>query len=89
MAGAIDANQELTDEQRRLLERRLVALQRDLQHVMAKKEVVERHLQPAVEALLQEYTAVQDSATRAGLRAPARVPSATPYRTQQPSGYGQ
>jgi hypothetical protein len=89
LAGAIDANQELTDEQRRLLERRLHALQRDLQHVMAKKEVVERHLQPAVEALLQEYTAVQDSATRAGLRAPTLVPSATPYRTQQPSGYGQ
>jgi hypothetical protein len=89
LAGAIDANQELTDEQRRLLERRLAALQRGLHHVMAKKEVVERHLQPAVEALLQEYTAVQDSATRAGLRAPTLVPSATPYRTQQPSGYGQ
>ena len=70
LAASTEANQELTDEQRRLLEKRLEGLQRDLNQVIAKKEVLERHLQPALDALLTEYTAVQDSATRAGLRAP-------------------
>jgi hypothetical protein len=89
LAGSVEANQELTDEQKRLLEKRLEALQRDLQQVTAKKEVLERHLQPALDALLHEYSAVQDTATRAGLTAPARLAPVVPYRTQQPAGYGQ
>jgi hypothetical protein len=88
LAASTEANGHLTDEQRRLMEKRLDALQRDLSQVTAKKEVLERHLQPALDALLTEYTAVQDSATRAGLRAPARVAPVLPYRTQQPLGYG-
>jgi hypothetical protein len=89
LAASTEANQELTDEQRRLLEKRLEGLQRDLQQVIAKKEVLERHLQPALDALLTEYTAVQDSATRAGLRAPAQGTPVMPYRTQAPAGYGR
>jgi hypothetical protein len=89
LAASTEANQDLTDEQRRLLEKRLEALQRDLQQVIAKKEVLERHLHPALDALLTEYTAVQDSATRAGLRAPAQGTPVMPYRTQQPAGYGR
>src|SRR5713101_5609949 len=89
LAVSTEANQQLTDEQRRLLEKRLEALERDLRQVIAKKEVVERHLQPALDALLNEYTAVQQAATRAGFSAPARVTPPMPYRTQQPSGYGQ
>ena len=57
--------------------------------MIAKKEVLERHLQPALEALLTEYTAVQDSATRAGLRAPVQGTPVMPYRTQSPAGYGR
>jgi hypothetical protein len=89
LAASVEANQELTDEQKRLLEKRLEALQRDLQQVTAKKDVLERHVQPALDALLQEYAAVQDTATRAGLRAPVRLAPVAPYRTQQPAGYGQ
>jgi multidrug resistance efflux pump len=89
LAASTEANQELTDEQRRLLEKRLEGLQRDLQQVIAKKEVLERHLQPALDALLTEYTAVQDSATRAGLRAPGLGTPVMPYRTQAPAGYGR
>ena len=89
LAASTEANQELTDEQRRLLEKRLEGLQRDLSQVIAKKEVLERHLQPALEALLTKYTAVQDSATRAGLRAPAQGTPVMPYRTQSPAGYGR
>ena len=89
LAASTEANQELTDEQRRLLEKRLEGLQRDLSQVIAKKEVLERHLQPALDALLTEYTAVQDSATRAGLRAPAQGTPVMPYRTQSPAGYGR
>ena len=89
LAASTEANQELTDEQRRLLEKRLEGLQRDLHQVIAKKEVLERHLQPALDALLTEYAAVQDSATRAGLRAPAQGTPVMPYRTQSPAGYGR
>ena len=89
LAVSTEANQQLTDEQRRLLEKRLEALERDLRQVIAKKEVVERHLQPALDALLNEYTAVQQAATQAGFRAPARVTPPMPYRTQSPAGYGQ
>jgi regulator of replication initiation timing len=89
LAGSIESNQELTDEQRRLLERRLEALERDLKQVIAKKDIVEKHLQPALDALLQEYQAVQSVATQAGFRAPAKVGPVMPYRTQGPGGYGQ
>jgi hypothetical protein len=89
LAAATEANQHLTDEQRRLLEKRLDGLQRDLAQVVAKKEVLERHYHPALDALLNEYTAVQDSATRVGLRAPSPVAPPMPYRRQQPAGYGQ
>jgi hypothetical protein len=89
LAASIEANQDLTDEARRLLEKRLEGLQRDLQQVMARKEVVERHLQPAIEALLHEYTAVQEVATQAGLRAPTRGRSLAPQGSQLPAGYTQ
>ena len=89
LAGSIEANQELTDEQKRLLEKRLQGLQRDLQQVLQKKEVLEKHLQPALDALLNEYNAVQDVATRAGVPAPPRQAPAVPYRQQLPGGYAQ
>ena len=89
LAGAIDANAHLTDEQRRLLEARLQALQRNLQQVLAKKTTVEQHLQPALDALLQEYVGVQDTATKAGLTAPTVTTPAMPFRGAAPAGYGR
>jgi hypothetical protein len=89
LAASIEANHELTDEARRMLEKRLEGLQRDLHQVMARKEVVERHLQPAIEALLHEYAAVQAVATQAGLRAPSRGRSLVPQSPQLPAGYTQ
>jgi hypothetical protein len=88
-AAATEAHQHLTDEQRRLLEKRLDGLQRDLAQMVAKKEVLERHYHPALDALLHEYAAVQQAATQVGLRAPSPVAPPMPYRRQQPSGYGQ
>jgi hypothetical protein len=89
LAASIEANHELTDEARRMLEKRLEGLQRELQQVMARKEVVERHLQPAIEALLHEYAAVQEVATQAGLRAPSRGRGTAPHGSQLPAGYTQ
>jgi hypothetical protein len=89
LAASIEANHELTDESRRMLEKRLEGLQRDLHQVMARKEVVERHLQPAIDALLHEYAAVQEVATHAGLRAPSRGRNAVPHSPQLPAGYTQ
>ena len=89
LAASIEANHELTDEQRRLLEKRLEALQRDLSQVTAKKEVLERHLQPALEALLTSTRAVQDRPQPAsGCRRPHAGPACRIAR-QQPAGYGQ
>lgn len=91
--GELDAaesvNVQLTDEQRHLLQQRLAALQRELDQVTQKKATIEQHLQPALEALLSEYSAVQQEAARVGLRAPSTTPPRTPYRGQGPTGYGQ
>jgi hypothetical protein len=89
LTAATDANTHLTDEEKRLLEKRYEALRRDLAAVMQKKEVLEKHLQPAIDALLSEYSAVQDVATRAGLRAPTLRAPQMPYKRQQPSGFSQ
>ena len=87
--AASDVNSHLTDEERRLIERRIEALSRDLKQVIDKKAVLEQHFQPALDALLHEYSAVREVATRAGLAAPAVVTPRMPYRTQMPSGYAQ
>jgi hypothetical protein len=89
LASATEANSELTDGQRTLLEKRLEGLQRDFLAVMQRTEVVERHLQPALDALLSEYAGVTQAAAQAGLRAPTRVTPAMPFRSQMPGGYGQ
>jgi hypothetical protein len=88
LAAAESVNAQLTDEQRRLLQQRLEALQRELDQVAQKKATIERHLQPALDALLSEYSAVQQEAARVGLRAPSTMPHRTPYRGQAPAGYG-
>ena len=62
---------------------------RELDQVAQKKAMIERHLQPALEAVLSEYSAVQQEAARVGLRAPALTPPPMPYRGQAPGGYGQ
>jgi hypothetical protein len=89
LTAATDANSHLTDEERRLLERRYQSLRQDLAAVMAKKDATEKHLQPAIDALLSEYTAVQSVATKAGLRAPTVTSPPMPYQQQAPSGYSQ
>ena len=89
LAAAEGVNAHLTDAQRHLLQQRLEALQRELDQVAQKKAMVERHLQPALEAVLREYSAVQQEAARVGLRAPALTPAPMPYRGQTPAGYGQ
>jgi hypothetical protein len=89
LSAATEANAQLTDEQKKMLQRRYDSLQRDLAAVMQKKEVLERHLQPAVDALLAEYTAMQSVATRAGVNAPTLTVPTMPYQRQQPAGYSQ
>jgi len=89
LAAAEGVNAHLTDEQRHLLRQRLETLQRELDQVAQKKATVERHLQPAIDALLGEYSAVQQEAARVGLRAPLITPPRMPYRSQGPGGYGQ
>lgn len=89
LAGSIEGNQHLSAEERLLLERRLTALDRELKAVIAKKDVIEQHMQPALDALLREYTQVQAVATEAGLSAPRPAAAAMPFGTQAPSGMAQ
>jgi hypothetical protein len=89
LAAAADGNANLTDEQRRLLEKKQETLQRNLMHTIQKIEITEKHLQPAVDELLREYTNVQNEAARAGIVAPMRTNTPQRYRTQQPMGNGR
>lgn len=89
LAAAADGTQNLTDEARRLLENRKKQLDVQLQQTLAKINVVEKHLQPALQELFTEYEAVQSMATQAGLRTPSvRIPP-MPFRRQYPGGYSQ
>jgi hypothetical protein len=83
-------NAQLTEEERRLLERRVVAAQRELERVVQEKETAERHLLPVVDALLKEYAAVQTEAARVGFQAPTREAPPMPFRRggQLTAGFG-
>lgn len=89
LAVAVAGNGQLKDEERRILEARIETVGRELQAVTQKAEVIQRHLQPAMEELLSQYQAVQQVATRAGLKAASRAPQAMPFQRQAPIGYGQ
>jgi hypothetical protein len=90
LAAAETVNAHLTDEERRLLERRLGAAQRELERVIQEKETAERHLLPVVETLLAEYAAVQTEAARVGFQAPTREAPPMPFRRggQLTAGFG-
>jgi len=89
LQAAADGNSHLTDAQREAISRRIEAVQRELTNVLGKATVIQQHLQPALTELLQQYAAVQEMATKAGVRAPSVKPPATPFRGQQPMGYRQ
>jgi hypothetical protein len=90
LATAEVVNTQLTEEERRLLERRVVAAQRELERVVQEKETAERHLLPVVDALLSEYAAVQTEAARVGFQAPTREVPPMPFRRggQLTAGFG-
>ena len=89
LAGAAAVNQQLTEEERHVLQQRLAGLQQELARVVQQKEVAERHVLPVLEALLAEYAATQAEATRLGLGIPAATtPPPTPFQGQLPGGYG-
>jgi hypothetical protein len=90
LAGAAAVNQQLTEEERHVLQQRLAGLQQELTRVVQQKEVAKRHVLPVLEALLAEYAATQAEATRLGLRIlAAPTPPPTPFQGQLPGGYGQ
>jgi CheY-like chemotaxis protein len=88
--AAETANAQLTEEERRLLQSRQAALQRELTRVQQEKEVAERHLLPVVHALLAEYAAVQSEASRVGFQATSPEVPPVPFRRggQVTLGYG-
>jgi hypothetical protein len=89
LIAAAEGNQHLTDEARRLYEKRVTTLKRSLEQVKEKVDIQERYYQPAVQALMTEYANVQALATGIGLRAGASAPAPMPFGTQNPIGYGR
>jgi hypothetical protein len=88
LAAAATVNAHLTDAECRLLERRLAALQQELDRVRQEKEVAERHLLPVIDALLAEQAAVQAEAAQVGLQAPSPEAPPTPFGGQLSVGFG-
>jgi hypothetical protein len=89
LASAETVNAQLTEEERRLIQRRLTALQHELRRVVQEKETAERHLLPVVNTLLTEYAAVQDEAAQVGLDAPPSLTTPpTPFNGQLNAGFG-
>jgi hypothetical protein len=90
LAAAEVVNAQLTDTERRLLERRLEAARQELDRVVQEKETAERHLLPVVDTLLAEYAAVQTEAARVGFQAPTREGPPVPFPRggQLTAGFG-
>jgi len=88
LASAADDNPHLADEERRLMESRRAALQRNLAQFRQKLEAAERH-QATIDEVLRTWAAVQQTATDYGVRAASRQAPVMPYRSQNPFGYGQ
>jgi len=89
LMAASQGNAHLSDEERRVLEQKYQSVQRALAQLMAKTEVLEKSYQPAVDALLREYTATQEQAMRLGLTAPTLTTPPMPFRGAGPAGYGR
>lgn len=89
LEDSLESSEHLSDEARAKVQRQIAALHRELDQVRAKKRVVEQDLQPAVDALMQEYARMQDLATQTGLRTPRAATPAMPYGLQTPLGYSQ
>jgi hypothetical protein len=64
-------------------------MQVQLTQVVQKVTMVEQHYQPALDALLRDYTQTQLAASDAGLRTPTVTVAPTRYRGQQPMGYSR
>jgi hypothetical protein len=89
LIAAAEGNQHLTDEARRLYEKRVVALKRSLEQVKEKVDIQERYYQPAVQALVKEHANIQALATKIGLETGASTLPPMPFGTQAPIGYGR
>lgn len=89
LTAAIEGNAHLSDAERALLEKRYQALRRNLAQFMAQVDVIEKYDRPAVDALMRDYTAVQEAATQFGLRAPAVQITPSRYQRQLPMGYSR
>lgn len=90
LTAAVDANIQMKPEEQRHLEKQLEDLRRDLQRVIAKKEVLEKHVQPAFTSVMEEAAAIQAYTSQVGMRAaPTTDPPPMPYRRQSPMGNSQ
>jgi hypothetical protein len=60
-----------------------------LAQLLAKVDVRDKYVAPAVDALMREYAALQETAARVGLAAPAVQVRPSRYGRQVPGGYSK
>ena len=80
-------NPHLTDEERTQIEAAIVATQQELTRLKDEKETAERHLLPAINAVLGEYAAIQQTTATAGFDVPSGSAPPTPFGAQIAMGY--
>jgi hypothetical protein len=80
-------NPNLTDEERAQIEAAVASTQQELTRLKDEKETAERHLLPAIHAVLAEHAAVQQTAATAGFDAPSGTAPPTPFGGQIAMGY--
>ena len=89
LAAGADAHAEYSAAERLAIEKKLEDLRRNLAQFYAKLDVKNKYEAPAVDALMRDFTAVQETAAAAGFRAPAVQVQPPRYRQQQPLGYSK
>jgi hypothetical protein len=87
MAASLASNPNVSDEERRAASQLNEQLRRELAHLMQKVDVRDKYQAPAIDNLLREYTALQETATRYGIGAPAITITPSRYGPQLPMGY--
>ena len=89
LAAGADGNANYSATERLAIEKKLEALRRNLAQFYAKLDVKNKYEAPAVDALMRDFAAVQETAAAAGFRSPAVHVQPGRYRHQTPMGYSK
>lgn len=89
LADGAASQADYSASERQAIEQQLTTLRRNLAQFYAKVDVQNKYEAPAVEGLLRDVAAIQETAAAQGFRAPAVQVQDSRYRHQLPSGYSK